>query len=159
MNLSQTRILGLKEIKRRIEALPKELQKKAYRSALSSGARVIAKAAKRKAPEGDERLLKKSIGIKYLPATTRSQALGIIGPRRGFKGAPKVVTDRKTGQKKTVTPDPVRYAHLVEKGTRHSAAKPFLRPAMIETQSEVFMKMSAMIDRAIAREIAKGGAR
>jgi HK97 gp10 family phage protein len=55
--------------------------------------------------------------------------------------------------------NPTRYAHLVEKGTRHSAAKPFLRPAMIETQSEVFSKMSAMIARAIANELAKGGAR
>lgn len=148
MSMAQSRIIGLDAIKRKLEALPEQLRRKAYRSALSSGARVIAKAAKRKVGKGESGLLKKSIGIKYLPATTRSQALGLVGPKRGNGGI-------YNGQRR----NPTRYAHLVEKGTRHSAAKPFLRPAMIETQSEVFMKMSAMIDRAIAREIAKGGAR
>lgn len=144
----QSRIIGLDAIKRKLEALPEQLRRKAYRSALSSGARVIAKAAKRKVGKGESGMLKKSIGIKYLPATTRSQALGLVGPKRGNGGI-------YNGQRR----NPTRYAHLVEKGTRHSPAKPFLRPAMIETQSEVFMKMSAMIDRAIARELAKGGAR
>lgn len=148
MSMAQSRIIGLDAIKRKLEALPEQLRRKAYRSALSSGARVIAKAAKRKVGKGESGLLKKSIGIKYLPATTRSQALGLVGPKRGNGGI-------YNGQRR----NPTRYAHLVEKGTRHSAAKPFLRPAMIETQSEVFMKMSAMIDRAIARELAKGGAR
>lgn len=148
MSMAQSRIIGLDAIKRKLEALPEQLRRKAYRSALSSGARVIAKAAKRKVGKGESGMLKKSIGIKYLPATTRSQALGLVGPKRGNGGI-------YNGQRR----NPTRYAHLVEKGTRHSAAKPFLRPAMIETQSEVFMKMSAMIDRAIAREIAKGGAR
>ena len=148
MSMAQSKIIGLDAIKRKLEALPEQLRRKAYRSALSSGARVIAKAAKRKVGKGESGMLKKSIGIKYLPATTRSQALGLVGPKRGNGGI-------YNGQRR----NPTRYAHLVEKGTRHSAAKPFLRPAMIETQSEVFMKMSAMIDRAIARELAKGGAR
>lgn len=148
MSMAQSRILGLDAIKRKLEALPEQLRRKAYRSALSSGARVIAKAAKRKVGKGESGMLKKSIGIKYLPATTRSQALGLVGPKRGNGGI-------YNGQRR----NPTRYAHLVEKGTRHSAAKPFLRPAMIETQSEVFSKMSAMIERAIARELAKGGAR
>jgi HK97 gp10 family phage protein len=148
MNMAQSRILGLDAIKRKLEALPAQLRKKAYRSALSSGARVIAKAAKRKVGKGESGMLKKSIGIKYLPATTRSQALGLVGPKRGNGGI-------YNGKLR----NPTRYAHLVEKGTRHSAAKPFLRPAMIETQSEVFSKMSAMIERAIANELAKGGAR
>jgi HK97 gp10 family phage protein len=148
MSMAQSRIIGLDAIKRKLEALPEQLRRKAYRSALSSGARVIAKAAKRKVGKGESGMLKKSIGIKYLPATTRSQALGLVGPKRGNGGI-------YNGQRR----NPTRYAHLVEKGTRHSAAKPFLRPAMIETQTEVFSKMSAMIDRAIARELAKGGAR
>lgn len=148
MSMAQSRIIGLDAIKRKLEALPEQLRRKAYRSALSSGARVIAKAAKRKVGKGESGLLKKSIGIKYLPATTRSQALGLVGPKRGNGGI-------YNGQRR----NPTRYAHLVEKGTRHSPAKPFLRPAMIETQTEVFSKMSAMIDRAIARELAKGGAR
>jgi HK97 gp10 family phage protein len=148
MNMAQSRILGLNAIKRKLEELPAQLRRKAYRSALSSGARVIAKAAKRKVGKGESGMLKKSIGIKYLPATTRSQALGLVGPKRGNGGI-------YNGKLR----NPTRYAHLVEKGTRHSAAKPFLRPAMIETQSEVFSKMSAMIERAIANELAKGGAR
>lgn len=140
MNLSQSRIIGLADIKRRIEQLPKQLQRKAYRSALSSGARIIAKSAKRKIGKGESGLLKKSIGIKYLPATTRSQALGLVGAKRGKGGVYK-------GERR----NPTRYAHLVEKGTVHSAAKPFLRPALIETQGEVFAKMASMIERVVMR--------
>jgi HK97 gp10 family phage protein len=152
MSLSKYKIHGINEIRKSLEKLPADLQKRAYRSALSSGARVIAKNAKRKLGKGESGLLKKSIGIKYLPATSRSQAMGIVGPRRGMGGTWK-------GQKR----NPTRYGHLVEKGTRHSAAQPFLRPALDESANEIFSKMSAMIERTIQRSIqsvaAKGGAR
>jgi HK97 gp10 family phage protein len=149
--ISSYKILGLDEIRRSLEKLAPDLQRRAYRSALTSGARVIAKNAKRKLGKGESGLLKKSIGIKYLPATAKSQAMGIIGPRRGMGGVYK-------GQKR----NPTRYAHLVENGTRNAPAKPFIRPAIVESSSEVFSKMSSMIERTITRSIdsvAKKGGR
>jgi hypothetical protein len=140
--MSSLKILGINEIRKTLEKLPADLQRKAYRSALTAGARVIAKNAKRKLGKGESGLLKKSIGMKYLPATARSQAMGIIGPRRGMGG----IFD---GQKR----NPTRYAHIVENGTRFMPAKPFLRPAYVESGSEVFSKMSAMIEKTIMRSV------
>lgn len=156
MNASY-QIQGLKELQKTLAMLPKGVEKRAHRAALSAGGRIIAKAAKRKAPKGETGLLKKSIGMKFLPARGKSQPIAIIGPRRGFKGTPKVVTDRQTGQQKTITPDPVRYAHLVEKGTRHSSAKPFIRPALDESASAVFEAMAQKVSKAIDTAAAKKG--
>jgi HK97 gp10 family phage protein len=150
-SISTYKIQGIDEIRRSLERLTPDLQRRAYRSALTSGSRVIAKNAKRKLGKGESGLLKKSIGMKYLPATARSQAMGIIGPRRGMGGV-------YNGQRR----NPTRYAHLVENGTRNMAAKPFIRPAIVESSSEVFSKMSSMIERTIARSIdavAKKGGR
>jgi HK97 gp10 family phage protein len=152
MSTAKYKIHGIDAIRRSLENLPADLQRKAYRSALSSASRVIARNAKRKLGKGESGLLKKSIGIKYLPATSRSSAMGIVGPRRGMGGL-------YNGKRR----NPTRYAHFVEKGTRHTPAQPFLRPAFDESASEVFSKMAAMIERTLQRAIdaaaRKGGAR
>lgn len=62
-------------------------------------------------------LLWKSIGIVVRRYKATGQVLAVIGPRRGFKQTVEVVRN------------PTKYAHLVEFGTKHSRAKPFLRPA------------------------------
>ena len=150
-------IRGLKELQKTLAMLPKGVATRAYRAALSAGARIIAKAAKSKVKKGKTGLLKKSIGMKYIRPRGNRAPVSIIGPRRGFKGEPKVVTDRKTGQQKTITPDPARYGHLVEKGTRHSAAQPFLRPALDQSESAVFAAMAEKVSKAIDTAASKKG--
>ena len=70
---------GMRDLDRAIQRLPEELQKRAYRSVISTGARVIAKNAKKRI-KNDSGLLKKSIDIKVPRKNTR---VAIIGTRRG----------------------------------------------------------------------------
>jgi hypothetical protein len=51
--------------------------------------------------------------------------------------------------------DPVKYAHLVELGTSHSAAKPYIRPAIEAASGEILNAMSAALDAALTKEAAK----
>lgn len=132
---------GFKGLDRAINKLPAELKDKAYRSVLSTGARVIAKNAKKKVPR-DEGLLRKSIGIKAIIKTETPFA--VIGSKRG-------VTGEKDGKQVSA----VTYARNVEQGTAHTAAQPFMRPAIDESGNEVFTKMTKGLSRFMARAVNK----
>lgn len=132
---------GLKELDTFLKRLPKELHRKAYRSVLSTGARVIAKNAKNHVND-DTGLLRKSIGIKVLSKTKNPRA--IIGPKLG-------VTGTKDGKAIRAT----YYAKNVEQGTAHSEAQPFMRPAVDESGNEVMRKMQHGMERFMARAITR----
>lgn len=119
---------GLPETRFAFETLKGSVQRRITRMAMSAAVRVVAKEAKRLAPR-DSGLLKESIGSKsktYESGVT----VGIVGPRRGFRR----VVDRKawqsgeralaSGKRQVVyktlkrIADPVKYAHLVEHGTK-----------------------------------------
>lgn len=129
----------MSDLNRAIQRLPEELQKRAYRSVISTGARVIAKNAKKRI-RNDSGLLKKSIDIKVPRKNTR---VAIIGTRRGV-GA--VVNGRQKWA--------VNYAKNVEFGTANTQAQPFLRPAIDSSASEVLQKMSAGLNRFLTRAAA-----
>lgn len=74
--------------------------------------------------------LAKSIGRKVKIYRESGVAVGIVGPRQGFR---RTVT-LKSGRQLVM--DPVKYSHLVELGTRRSRAKPFLRTAWESTKGE-----------------------
>ena len=130
---------GMRDLDRAIQRLPEELQKRAYRSVISTGARVIAKNAKKRI-KNDSGLLKKSIDIKVPRKNTR---VAIIGTRRGV-GA--VVNGRQKWA--------VNYAKNVEFGTSNTQAQPFLRPAIDSSASEVLQKMTAGLSRFLTRAAA-----
>ena len=131
---------GMKQLDRNIQRLPEELKKKAYRSVLSTGARVIAKHIKRNVPK-DTGNLKKSIGIKVNPKAKTPWAR--IGPKRG-------VTTTVDGKQVRVT----TYAKNVEQGTVHTAAQPYVRPGIDSSGSEVMTKMAAGLNRFMTRAVA-----
>jgi len=129
-------LFGDKELQKRLEQLAPKLEKKALRRGVTKGMRQVAKLAKSNAPR-ETGTLKRSIGQKI--KTVRGSVYGIVGPRKGFKTA---VTVSKRGKKKRLTKsaeakggtateyrDPIRYAHLVEFGSRSKSGRPFLRPA------------------------------
>ena len=127
------KLQGTKELNRAITRLAPELQRAAESAVLRAGAKPITQAAKAKAPIGKGKhkgLLKKSIGSNV--KKVRGQTSARVGARTGWK----VDED---GVKK----DPSKYSHLVEFGTSHSAAQPFIRPAVESTQSQV---VGAMVD-------------
>jgi HK97 gp10 family phage protein len=118
--IPQVKVSGIRELSRALERLPKELQRASETNALREGMKPVLKTARGTAPS-DTGLLKKAIGL-----TVRKGKNGVtarVGARTGFK---KQVTRKG----KPVTADPSKYSHLVEFGTSHSAAKPFIRPAV-----------------------------
>lgn len=136
------RFSGVKELEKALQKLPENMQKRAYRSVLTSGGRVIASAAKKKITKGRTGLLKKAIRVKS--GMKGHTAFAVIGASRSIAGTYK--------GKRVV---PWLYSHLVEYGTAHSAAKPFLRPAVNETGAAVVKKMAIGLDRFLAREVKK----
>jgi HK97 gp10 family phage protein len=110
-------VLNFRDVRKRLEDLPKKVVSKVVRRAIYAGATVIRDAAREKVPV-ETGALKKSIVAK---ANTK---------RGGEISASVGVAKKRFVKGKRAGRYPRRYAHLVEFGTAHSAPKPFLRPAM-----------------------------
>lgn len=159
---------GFKELEKALLALPAELSRQAEQGALRAGMIPVRKLAVAYAPTSNEDnpgLLKKSIGLNVrkirgrLQNATRYTAR--VGPRTGFGVSTGIKVARITkGRKiKGMTyggrKDPVKYAHLVELGTSHSAAKPFLRPAMDAAEPQIITEMAKGYEKGLAKAVDK----
>ena len=143
---------GIPDLVRNLQTLPDKLQKSAEKAVLRAGAVPIRKAAKRNAAKSkDTGLLMKSIGlsVKKVKGTTSAR----VGPRSMRQTVTR--TNKKTGRKYQEIADPNKYSHLVEYGTAHSAAKPFIRPAVDQTQDEILSAMATGLDKHLTRQVAK----
>lgn len=147
------KITGLSQLARNIDSLPEKLRKSAEIAVLRAGAVPIRKYAKVHARKSkDTGLLEKSIGLSV--KKFKGIASARIGPRKGMRK--KVTrTDERTGKTYEEIADPNNYSHLVEFGTSHSAAKPFIRPAIDAAQSEVIDAMAAGLDKHLTRVAAR----
>ncbi len=95
--------------------------------------------------------LKKSLGSKVKSYSRTKTSVAIIGPRTGFRKQIGVYV--KGGKKhhagEPIIIDPVKYAHLVEKGTKTQAPQDFLGPAGKTGGKVTGATMSLLTDRAI----------
>lgn len=151
MNVSISRS-SLQGIRKRLADLPQELIKASESAVLRAGAKPIQTAAKAKAPVGTG-LLKKSIGMRV--KKTKGIYTARVGPRKGFKGKPLGKKKNKAGIETERFADPNKYSHLVEFGTSHSPAKPFIRPAIESAKGEVVAAMAAGLDKHLTRTVAR----
>jgi HK97 gp10 family phage protein len=148
------RLIGAEDLARKIHGLPKDLQRAAESSVLRAGAAPVARIAKAKAPK-ESGLLKKSIG--YRVRKVKGVINARIGPRRGFRQeVPRVGTD---GKSRLVMSDPNNYAHLVELGTSHSPAQPFIRPALESAKGDALAAMAKNMGIFLEKQIRKMRAR
>ncbi len=132
-------LLGEKALVKRLARLGKQsTRNKMVRPAVREAGAEVRKAAKRFAPVKSGQL-KKSIKSVVRTARGGGGVYAVIGPAHGFK----TVIDGKPN-------DPVRYAHLVEDGTVHSAKLPFLRPAFDVVPSRQII--AKRISKELARE-------
>lgn len=119
-----TEIKGLKEIIDKLNALPPKLENKIVRAAVRKGANQIRDLARSKVSV-DTGNIKKSIVT--------------VGHKENGKIAVKVtIRQRKSKNAKRVF-----YAKFLEFGTSKMNAKPFLRPALDESEDKV---LDAVID-------------
>lgn len=144
---------GVSSVIRALEALPAALMKSAETAVLRAGAAPIRKAAKTNAAKSkDSGLLTKSISMSV--KTVKGHKSARVGPRKGLRQ--KVTrTDTRTGRRYEEMADPNNYSHLVEYGTSHAAAKPFIRPAIDSAQGEVIEAMAAGLDKHLTRVAAR----
>ena len=155
--MSAFKLHGMEGVRASLKRLPAELMKSAEKQVLRDGAKPVLSAAKGRVAVADG-LLKKSLGV-----TVKKRRAGVmtsrIGPRSGFKGKSLGMKLSKKGKTKgTVTErfaNPVNYAHLVEYGTSHSAAKPFIRPAIEASKGEVVDAMAQGLEKHLTKVCAK----
>lgn len=155
---SVVQLHGMKQIAKSISRLPIELQRAAEVAALRGGGKIILKAAKSFAKSSEDTgLLQKSLGVtvrKGRSGKERGIYTARIGPRTGFG---KTIGTHKTGKKagQPIRKDPSKYGHLVELGTIHSEAKPFIRPAVDSAGDSAVAAMAAGYEKGLTRAIAK----
>jgi HK97 gp10 family phage protein len=157
-NKIQIKVEGVDDIIRQIEGLAHG-KNAAERAALRGGGVPINKAAKRMAGKAkDTGLLTKSIGLNV--KKVKGQLTARIGPRAGFRAT--VRRSRKDRFGKTFhrmeVANPLHYAHLVEFGTSHSSAQPFIRPAIEQTKDQVVAAMAASLEKHLMRKAARASA-
>lgn len=117
------KITGVNKLLRKLKGYPKKVVNQFIRSTMRKSCDIVIKTAKINVPV-DTGLLKKSIGRKVLKK--RSAAMGIVGARLEFGKK-----SRETKKK------PFKYLHLVETGTKHSKAQPFLIPALTSNMQRI----------------------
>lgn len=123
--------MGEKEIIAKLDNLKRSVKNKILRTAIKQVSKPVLQAAKQNAPIGETSGLKMSLATKT--KTTDKGVFGIIGPRSKYE---------RTKGGKTVRP--VRYAHLMEKGTKFAKADPFLAPA-VQDKEQIKDQMAKII--------------
>lgn len=165
------RLEGSGAVKAALADAAARVQKKATRAAVSAATKPVLSAARSivrvgAADDPNAGLLKKSLGRKVKVFRGSGVAVGIVGPRRGFKmekrpdGSKVRVQTKfsrylgqkvKKGKLVDVYKNPTQYGHLVNKGTKRSRAFPFMEPALAAARPQV---MRLMADA--AREVVEG---
>ena len=120
-------MVGLEEVERNLRALPGLLGERVQGKGLLAAARVVEAEAKKLVPVETGRLQ------GAIKARTRAAVIESFTGRRRVPGGAAIV---RAG---------VPYAHLVEYGTVTAAGKPFLRPAVLGTESRQFQAAVAAI--------------
>lgn len=94
----------------------------------------------------------KSIRIK-VKVYPNERFVSVVGTGSKFKrkGRKKITRGPHKGQKRTIQPS--KYAHLVEKGTKRSKAKPWLKPAHAESADRYIDDVRREVAAEIAAEL------
>lgn len=147
VNASGVKIEGMDELLKNFRVLHDDLKFKAAASAVASGARVVANAAKKNARAQGLELsgaLIENIAVKR-NKTGRDKIQYNVGVRHGrkSKNTREIVQYRGTKKKVTYENDPF-YWWFHEFGTSKMPARPFMRPAF---ESNVENARQAMVKR------------
>ena len=138
-------LVGNKRLARKLGNLAKNsTRNRMMRQPLSNALTPISKAAKALVPV-ETKTLRKSIGKKV--KTYPGGIWGGVGPRTDTK----FTFFDEAGRKHKAS----NYAHLVEFGTIHSSAKPFLRPAFRATRPRALRIYQSGIAKNLAKEAVK----
>lgn len=148
----------MKQVQSALASLPREMRDKAERTCLKAGGEIILAKAKANVPVRHG-MLKISLA-NNVKKNKEGELSSRIGPRSEDKIAIGVHEKGKNkGKPKYIRPQ--KYSHLVEYGTSHSAANPFMRPAAESSKDQVLTAMMAnyqkRLDKIARAAMKKGG--
>ena len=129
-------IRGMPQAIRQFRELSQKVQRDVLRKAIRSAARIVVKDARNRVPV-DTGALRKAVGSSVKIGGNGLFAVASVGVRRRQKGAP------------------ARRAHLIEFGSQHNAAHPFLRPALVSQKDQVAKQFSEQVQVQIGKQVAK----
>lgn len=161
---------GVSGVLKSLEFLEKKTADKIRRKFVSKFTSMLAKAVKQKVPKLEDinvamkafgvssgysgGQLKKAIGRKVKTYRKTRTTFGVVGARTGYK----IQVGKRTRGKnkgKPVFINPTQYFHLAEYGTRHSAARPSLRPSFDALKGQAKPMLTQIAREEIERDAAK----
>jgi HK97 gp10 family phage protein len=126
-------IKGLKELQAALNQLPREVQKRPLRAAVSAAAKVIQDEAKRRAPIDTGNLRKAIYRTRSRSGSGAGQETFLVAVKKGKAEYANTTRNRRLNRvgKKYQTQGEAYYWRFIEFGrpSQGVAAKPFLRPA------------------------------
>lgn len=144
---------GVEAITKAFKLLPPRMVKKHLRRSVNQGAALIRDLARQRAPVGTGKLRKNIIskGRRGKRTYLKSSVMIRVGPRTQqhdiatgkFMGGGDFRNDPKDSF----------YWRFIERGTKHFAAKPFIRPAVDSGFSRVVNKITKATTRGIINEL------
>ena len=127
--------INMGDLVKKMKMFPDRVQKNIVVGAVRAGAKAISDEAKQRVPV-DSGALKKSIGVTKRRSKDKSIVWFSVSPRKGGK-------------------NDGWYGHLVEFGTAHSVAHPFVRPAYEKEGDHTIEAVRAYMRKRIDKEIAR----
>jgi HK97 gp10 family phage protein len=135
-------VRGLSELEDALALLPRELQNKYLAQGMSAGAKVIQDEIKQRAPvrtDGELKRLSKKSSRGRLPGYLKASVIRQLVHDGNTHG----MTYRVGFGKKAF------YAAFYELGTRHQAARPFMRPAVEASANHAVFQVGEIIGKLI----------
>jgi len=147
MNFQFTHV-NAKQTSKKLKDFRGSVQRRINGSALNFAATPMLNAARSKASK-ETGALKRSL----IKVSRKYHQAGVVMTLVGIDTAAEAIKDGKLRR-------PVKYAHLVEYGTAHHSARPFIRPAFASTKhiakNRFFSKLKTAVKKEIDRLAAKG---
>ena len=155
----RTSVKGVPEAQAALAKFDKRIRTKVLRQAVTKATKLVTKAARRLAPR-DTGSLQKAIGERVRTYRDSGMVVGIAGARSKLRF--RVIEARRRKQAKRVkrgeptdgTRRPVRYLHLVVRGTKRAKANDFITAAGSQTEAQVKDTLETEIVAGVQRETA-----
>jgi HK97 gp10 family phage protein len=143
----ELKVFGDKATAKVFEQMPGAFQKRVLTTAARGGASVIRKAAQANLQANNS--IRTGLLLRAIALRVKAYKNGVIW---AGVGVDKGVSGRTDAGRNIV---PGNYLHLVEFGTRHSRATPFLRPAADQSKAAVQDAVMKAAEKGLNREIKK----
>lgn len=157
MSTVEIKLTGFKELEQQLRELGPKVAKNGLRSSNYAGAKVVVEAAKRtSAFHDDSGDLRKAIWAyrRRTPDYIAEHSVGVKGVTKKAAKARRAFLKSNPGAKR-LPAGPYIYGAFIEFGTSKMRARPFLRPAFLQSVDGVIEAIRGGLNKAILRAVNK----